>query len=210
MPKCKCKVQATNILKDAVWRGGPQRQTPAPDPSLCFCVCSKNRNTCQGDWAADRRSFLVCSVRLVSVGTHCCVHLCSATWEIFSAHSGYWCRSVFDNALSPCFLPIGNEVHAQEKWVTVSLPFVLDVTSTVPPSPSLSFSLYNLRLSDAVGFVYCCSPSSSPSYIPSSVKASHSVFSQLIDTFALEIGELKKEMVQTSPTADKEPMDLQG
>ncbi|KAG8015021.1 Ras and Rab interactor 2, partial [Nibea albiflora] len=35
-------------------------------------------------------------------------------------------------------------------------------------------------------------------------------FFQLIDTFALEIGELKKEMVQTSPTVDKEPMDLQG
>ncbi|KAI3352651.1 hypothetical protein L3Q82_019295 [Scortum barcoo] len=54
------------------------------------------------------------------------------------------------------------------------------------------------------------SPSSSPSYILSSVKASHSVFFQLIDTFALEIGELKKEMVQTSPTVDHEPMDLPG
>uniref|UniRef100_A0A3B4Y2V7 Ras and Rab interactor 2 n=1 Tax=Seriola lalandi dorsalis TaxID=1841481 RepID=A0A3B4Y2V7_SERLL len=37
------------------------------------------------------------------------------------------------------------------------------------------------------------------------LKASRSVFFQLIDTFALEIGELKKEMVQTSPTMDKEP-----
>ncbi|KAF0037848.1 hypothetical protein F2P81_010722 [Scophthalmus maximus] len=32
----------------------------------------------------------------------------------------------------------------------------------------------------------------------------------LIDTFALEIGELKKEMVQTSPTMDKEPTELRG
>ncbi|XP_041838718.1 ras and Rab interactor 2-like isoform X2 [Melanotaenia boesemani] len=35
-------------------------------------------------------------------------------------------------------------------------------------------------------------------------------FFKLIDTFALEIGELKKEMVQTSPTMDKEPMLLPG
>lgn len=35
-------------------------------------------------------------------------------------------------------------------------------------------------------------------------------FFKLIDTFALEIGELKKEMVQTSPTVDKEPEDIQG
>uniref|UniRef100_UPI0037E7FCD8 ras and Rab interactor 2-like isoform X2 n=1 Tax=Semicossyphus pulcher TaxID=241346 RepID=UPI0037E7FCD8 len=35
-------------------------------------------------------------------------------------------------------------------------------------------------------------------------------FFKLIDTFALEIGELKKEMVQISPTADKEPMELKG
>ncbi|CAJ1053041.1 Hypothetical predicted protein [Xyrichtys novacula] len=35
-------------------------------------------------------------------------------------------------------------------------------------------------------------------------------FFKLIDTFALEIGELKKEMVQVSPTADKEITDLQG
>ncbi|XP_031722942.1 ras and Rab interactor 2 isoform X4 [Anarrhichthys ocellatus] len=35
-------------------------------------------------------------------------------------------------------------------------------------------------------------------------------FFKLIDTFALEIGELKREMVQTSPTANREPMDLRG
>ncbi|KAM7418405.1 hypothetical protein PAMA_015839 [Pampus argenteus] len=35
-------------------------------------------------------------------------------------------------------------------------------------------------------------------------------FFKLIDTFALEIGELKKEMVQTSPAVNKEPMDIQG
>ncbi|KAM4584606.1 ras and Rab interactor 2-like isoform 1-T1 [Odontesthes bonariensis] len=35
-------------------------------------------------------------------------------------------------------------------------------------------------------------------------------FFKLIDTFALELGELKKEMVQTSPTVDKEPMELPG
>uniref|UniRef100_A0A4W6EHQ2 Ras and Rab interactor 2 n=1 Tax=Lates calcarifer TaxID=8187 RepID=A0A4W6EHQ2_LATCA len=56
---------------------------------------------------------------------------------------------------------------------------------------------------DAVGFVYCRSPSSSPSCVPSSFKSFRSVFFQLIDTFASEIGELKKEMVQTSPTMDK-------
>uniref|UniRef100_A0A3Q2XML1 Ras and Rab interactor 2 n=1 Tax=Hippocampus comes TaxID=109280 RepID=A0A3Q2XML1_HIPCM len=43
-----------------------------------------------------------------------------------------------------------------------------------------------------------------------SVKASHSLFLQLIDAFALEIGELKKEMVHTSSTVDLEPVDLQG
>lgn len=47
----------------------------------------------------------------------------------------------FDKALSSCFLPVGNEVHAQEKWLTASLPFVLDVTSTVPPSFAFIFSL---------------------------------------------------------------------
>ncbi|XP_034398319.1 ras and Rab interactor 2-like isoform X1 [Cyclopterus lumpus] len=35
-------------------------------------------------------------------------------------------------------------------------------------------------------------------------------FFKLIDTFALEIGELKREMVQTSTTANREPMDLRG
>ncbi|KAM7393586.1 hypothetical protein PAMP_020445 [Pampus punctatissimus] len=35
-------------------------------------------------------------------------------------------------------------------------------------------------------------------------------FFKLIDTFALEIGELKKEMVQTSPAVNNEPMDIQG
>lgn len=113
-----------------------------------------------------------------------------------------------DNALCPRFLSIGNGVQAQEKWLTVSLPFVLDTTTTVPLSSQ--FLPSNLLLSNAVGFVYCCSPSASSFDIPSSAKASHSVFFQLIDTFALEIGELKKEMVQTSPTVDKELMDLQG
>ncbi|KAG7238194.1 hypothetical protein INR49_031109 [Caranx melampygus] len=45
---------------------------------------------------------------------------------------------------------------------------------------------------------------------PSELKAFRSVFFQLIDTFALEIGELKKEMVQTSPTMDKEAVEPQG
>ncbi|XP_028253921.1 ras and Rab interactor 2-like isoform X2 [Parambassis ranga] len=35
-------------------------------------------------------------------------------------------------------------------------------------------------------------------------------FFKLIDTFALEIGELKKEMVQTPPAMDKDPVQLQG
>ncbi|XP_032418062.1 ras and Rab interactor 2 isoform X1 [Xiphophorus hellerii] len=37
-----------------------------------------------------------------------------------------------------------------------------------------------------------------------------SSFFKLIDTFALEIGELKKEMVQTAPALDKEPLEIQG
>ncbi|XP_024866347.1 ras and Rab interactor 2 isoform X2 [Kryptolebias marmoratus] len=37
-----------------------------------------------------------------------------------------------------------------------------------------------------------------------------SSFFKLIDTFASEIGELKKEMVQTSPALDGEPVDLRG
>ncbi|KAK2815578.1 hypothetical protein Q5P01_026045 [Channa striata] len=44
---------------------------------------------------------------------------------------------------------------------------------------------------------------------PRAVLDRSSSFFKLIDTFALEIGELKKEMVQTSPTMDKEHMDLQ-
>lgn len=72
------------------------------------------------------------------------------------------------------------------------------------PAVSLGFLISNKCLSNAVSFIYCCSPT------PSSVKPSHSVFLQLIDTFALEIGELKKEMVQSSPTLDKEPMDIQA
>uniref|UniRef100_A0A3Q2W907 Ras and Rab interactor 2 n=1 Tax=Haplochromis burtoni TaxID=8153 RepID=A0A3Q2W907_HAPBU len=53
-------------------------------------------------------------------------------------------------------------------------------------------------------------PSSSPFHAPSRVTASHSVSFQLIDTFALEIGELKKEMVQVSHAVDKDPVELQG
>uniref|UniRef100_A0A3P9N2S9 Ras and Rab interactor 2 n=2 Tax=Poecilia reticulata TaxID=8081 RepID=A0A3P9N2S9_POERE len=37
-----------------------------------------------------------------------------------------------------------------------------------------------------------------------------SSFFKLIDTFALEIGELKKEMVQTAPALDKEPLETPG
>ncbi|XP_005919353.1 ras and Rab interactor 2 isoform X1 [Haplochromis burtoni] len=37
-----------------------------------------------------------------------------------------------------------------------------------------------------------------------------SSFFKLIDTFALEIGELKKEMVQVSHAVDKDPVELQG
>ncbi|XP_041789843.1 ras and Rab interactor 2-like isoform X1 [Chelmon rostratus] len=45
---------------------------------------------------------------------------------------------------------------------------------------------------------------------PSGLTDRSGSFFKLIDTFALEIGELKKEMIQTAPTVDKEPMDLQG
>ncbi|XP_059185643.1 LOW QUALITY PROTEIN: ras and Rab interactor 2-like [Centropristis striata] len=52
--------------------------------------------------------------------------------------------------------------------------------------------------------------SSLPGTPPSGLTDRSGSFFKLIDTFALEIGELKREMVQTSPAADKEPMDLQG
>ncbi|XP_035493739.1 ras and Rab interactor 2 isoform X1 [Scophthalmus maximus] len=45
---------------------------------------------------------------------------------------------------------------------------------------------------------------------PSGLTDRSGSFFKLIDTFALEIGELKKEMVQTSPTMDKEPTELRG
>ncbi|XP_041640600.1 ras and Rab interactor 2-like isoform X2 [Cheilinus undulatus] len=49
-----------------------------------------------------------------------------------------------------------------------------------------------------------------PGTPPSGLTNRSGSFFKLIDTFALEIGELKKEMVQISPTADKEAVDLQG
>ncbi|XP_034742305.1 ras and Rab interactor 2-like isoform X1 [Etheostoma cragini] len=49
-----------------------------------------------------------------------------------------------------------------------------------------------------------------PGSPPSGLTDRSGSFFKLIDTFALEIGELTREMVQTSPTVDKEPMDLQG
>ncbi|XP_034440773.1 ras and Rab interactor 2-like isoform X1 [Hippoglossus hippoglossus] len=52
--------------------------------------------------------------------------------------------------------------------------------------------------------------SSSAENPPSGLTDRSGSFFKLIDTFALEIGELKKEMVQTSPTTDKEPMELRG
>ncbi|XP_062243503.1 ras and Rab interactor 2-like isoform X1 [Platichthys flesus] len=52
--------------------------------------------------------------------------------------------------------------------------------------------------------------SSSAENAPSGLTDRSGSFFKLIDTFALEIGELKKEMVQTSPTTDKEPMELRG
>ncbi|KAG7238180.1 hypothetical protein INR49_031157 [Caranx melampygus] len=45
---------------------------------------------------------------------------------------------------------------------------------------------------------------------PSGLTDRSGSFFKLIDTFALEIGELKKEMVQTSPTMDKEAVEPQG
>lgn len=53
-------------------------------------------------------------------------------------------------------------------------------------------------------------PLPSATFFSSFLRSSSYAFLQLIDTFVEEIGELKKEMVQTSPTADKELMDLQG
>lgn len=97
--------------------------------------------------------------------------------------------------LCVCFLPTGNEVYTG-KWVTVS-----PVQSSSGSGSVLSFIIY-------VSFK--SRPSSSPFHAPSRVTASHSVSFQLIDTFALEIGELKKEMVQVSHAVDKDPVELQG
>ncbi|KAL3067562.1 hypothetical protein OYC64_017315 [Pagothenia borchgrevinki] len=52
--------------------------------------------------------------------------------------------------------------------------------------------------------------SSPPGNPPSGLTDRSGSFFKLIDTFASEIGELKREMVQTPLTFDKEPMDLQG
>ncbi|XP_030282565.1 ras and Rab interactor 2 isoform X1 [Sparus aurata] len=52
--------------------------------------------------------------------------------------------------------------------------------------------------------------STPPSNPPCGLTDRSGSFFKLIDTFALEIGELKKEMVQTSATADTEPLDLRG
>ncbi|XP_071359770.1 ras and Rab interactor 2-like isoform X2 [Trachinotus anak] len=52
--------------------------------------------------------------------------------------------------------------------------------------------------------------SSEPGNPPISLTDRSGSFFKLIDTFASEIGELKKEMVQTSPDMDKEPVELQG
>ncbi|XP_063740298.1 ras and Rab interactor 2-like isoform X2 [Eleginops maclovinus] len=52
--------------------------------------------------------------------------------------------------------------------------------------------------------------SSPPRNPPSGLTDRSGSFFKLIDTFASEIGELKREMVQTPLTVDKEPMDLQG
>ncbi|KAL7404527.1 hypothetical protein ABVT39_015904 [Epinephelus coioides] len=49
-----------------------------------------------------------------------------------------------------------------------------------------------------------------PGNPPSGLTDRSGSFFKLIDTFALEIGELKREMVQTSPAVDREPVDLQG
>lgn len=48
--------------------------------------------------------------------------------------------------LSPCFLPGGNGDHAQEKWLTVSLPFVLgSAPITLSPSSRFLFSSLYVR-----------------------------------------------------------------
>lgn len=99
----------------------------------------------------------------------------------------------FHSVLCVCFLPTGNEVYTG-KWVTVS------------PVQSSSGSV----LSFIIYVSFTSRPSSSPFHAPSRVTASHSVSFQLIDTFALEIGELKKEMVQVSHAVDKDPVELQG
>ncbi|KAM4612360.1 ras and Rab interactor 2-like isoform 2-T2 [Polymixia lowei] len=54
------------------------------------------------------------------------------------------------------------------------------------------------------------SSSTLPSSPPNGPMDRSGSFFKLIDTFALEIGELKQEMVQTSPTVNKESMVLQG
>lgn len=106
--------------------------------------------------------------------------------------------------LSPCFLPGGNGDHAQEKWLTIFLPFVSGPAHiTLSPSSLFLFSRLYVRTAPRLHFL-------------TSLLLFSSYFDilchllQLIDSFASEIGVLKEEMVQTLPTADKELMDSQG
>ncbi|XP_060904191.1 ras and Rab interactor 2-like isoform X1 [Labrus mixtus] len=68
---------------------------------------------------------------------------------------------------------------------------------------------------DPVRVTQCCcreenmAARTPPGTPPSGLTDRSGSFFKLIDTFALEIGELTKEMVQISPAADKEPTDQQ-
>ncbi|KAF3851862.1 hypothetical protein F7725_005217 [Dissostichus mawsoni] len=67
-----------------------------------------------------------------------------------------------------------------------------------------------LRGTQSCGQEVNMASSSLPGNPPSGLTDRSGSFFKLIDTFASEIGELKREMVQTPLTFDKEPMDLQG
>lgn len=108
---------------------------------------------------------------------------------------------------SPCFLPGGNGDHAQEKWLTISLPFVSGPAHITLSLSSVSFLQYLCESCSKTSLADITSPSPPPP-LPYFDILRHLL--QLIDSFASEIGELKEEMVQTSPTADMELMDSQG
>lgn len=118
----------------------------------------------------------------------------------------YVSLSFFFFSLTMSMFPAGRKWGPRTGKMTNHFPdfcFETQLSCTVPLSVQFLFS--NLCVRSALSLTCWLYSSSSSLGI-----LSHSVFLQLIDSFALEIGELKEEMVQASPTIDKELMDPQG